>query len=571
MDRLIAIVALLFCVSSCTEDTWSWLCPVDAIFVDGQCEWTYSQISAGDNQTCAVRAVTGKVVCWGQGSGIEGWPTDEAFSEVTTRYDRTCGVLRDTGERLCWGGDELGYLGPILTPDDPAPEDEVFSMIVGDCGIRRDDRQLECWSDARPFSVPEGEMCSLAARQHHIVNYCALRCSGEIVCFPESAPTAALIPSDVRYSELAMGIDQLCAVEAESGFVTCWSTSETRAAAQPPRVPLEQLTMGAAHGADNRSAFYLDFIEHACALRRDDHRVVCWGDDYSGQVSGAPSFTRYAQVVSRTIPAGGHEPIETLICGLREHDGLVTCWGDDGGPARDQRYSAITTDCGILAANGRTDCLEVLAPDDALSEVRLSPDGLIACGLRAADHTAVCWFQHDSNSDDDARLFTTPANVALHNLVLGHHHACALRDSDNHVVCWGSDIGATISDAPSDVSFRQIQTDPTYHSSGGWPNSLHTCGIRESDGLIQCWGAIVEYPTPPRLPPAALFYQLAGDTLRGILEDTREIARIYSDGTIEIDPQVKGIRFRAVADTFTCGIREDDSRLTCWGEMIWNP
>ena len=601
MGRLIAIIVVLFCMSGCSEDTLSWLCPVGAVSVDGQCEWMYSQLSAGANQTCAVRAETGEVVCWGQASGIAGWPTDVAFSQVSTGYDRTCGIVRDSGELRCWAGElELVGLpssgsytqvvagGPVcaIRSDDATvqcwvsadvrehpqpPSGLAFRKIVagagGYCGIRRDDSQIQCWGSIDASSVPDGEVCSLSGGSSEL-GFCALRCSGEAVCFPDQALAGALIPSQMRFTQLEVGLDQVCGVAASDGHVTCWSSSE-RPAVQPPRVALEQLVLAGSHGSYNRSSFYGN-IEHACALRRDDHRVVCWGDDYTGQVSGAPSFTRFAQVVSRTIPLGGHQPPETLVCGLRERDGLATCWGDDGGPARDRKYRVITTGCGILAADGRSDCLADLAPDETLREVKVSPDGLTACGIRADDHTAICWHRRDPDSNEDARVSTVPVGVPLHGLVMGHYHACALRDSDDRAVCWGDDTGATISDAPQDVAFRQLQADARYHISGRFPESLHTCGIRESDGWMQCWGAQDEY-SAGRQTPAVPLQQLAGNTRRGILADTREIAWFFDDGSLEIEAQVRGVRFRAVADTFSCGIREADSHLTCWDKMIWNP
>lgn len=601
MRELVAIVALLFCTNGCTEDTLSWLCPAGAIRVDGRCEWTYSQLSASANETCALREETGEVVCWGEAKGIAGWPRGVAFSQVASGYFSTCGIVRESGAIRCWGEVEIvdlptsgsytqvlvsGGACAIRSDDgtvecwrsaeneqaDEAPSGVAFRKLVvggrGYCGIRRDDGQIQCWGGDWTWldhsMIPEGEVCSLSAGSYGL-GYCGLRCSGEAACFPSGPRTAsALVPTDMRFSELDMGNTEVCGVAMDDGLVTCWSNPEEPPAAQPPDIALEQLTVGGADYSFNRSAFF-GHISHACALRRDDHRVVCWGHDYAGQVTGIPSTVRYSQIVSRTRPVGGHEPDETMVCGLRVGDGRVTCWGDDGRPAPDREYSAITTECGILAADGRTDCSG--APADKLSELAVSSDGSKACGIRADDHTAICWYMTEEPTFEPV-VSDAPRGVALHGLVMSLHHACALRDTDQHVVCWGDDTGEIISGAPSDVAWKQLQIDAIY-SLPGKPETPRACGIRASDDVVQCWGAgeATLYRDPPTLP----LQQLSGDARCGILRDTREIACWDSEGTATVAPEIQGVRFSALADTFSCGIRASDSQITCWGKVLWNP
>ncbi|HTU59722.1 MAG TPA: hypothetical protein VMF89_14825, partial [Polyangiales bacterium] len=138
MIRLIAIVALLFCTNGCTEDTLAWLCPAGAIRVDGRCEWTYSQLDTGSNQTCAIREDTGEVVCWGEARGIAGWPTDIAFSQISTGDYSTCGIVRGSGAIRCWGEIEIVDL----------PSTGTYTQVEvsgGACAIRSDDGTVQCW------------------------------------------------------------------------------------------------------------------------------------------------------------------------------------------------------------------------------------------------------------------------------------------------------------------------------------------------------------------------------------------------------------------------------------------
>jgi hypothetical protein len=61
-------------------------------------------------------------------------------------------------------------------------------------------------------------------------------------------------------------------------------------------------------------------------------------------------------------------------------------------------------------------------------------------------------------------------------------HTCGLRQSDQQVVCWGDDGFGQVSQTPAGVAFESV-------SAG----RVHTCGIR-SDGTRTCWGAFLTNP-----------------------------------------------------------------------------
>lgn len=367
-----------------------------------------------------------------------------------------------------------------------------------------------------------------------------------------------MIPSELRFSELQVGLHEVCGLAADSGEYTCFPSPAT---SRPEGVALEQLALGGDFYSYNQSNESGNFA-HACALRKDDHRVVCWGDDTVGQVSGAPSFTRYADLATRTSPGFSHQPAETLLCGLREADHRASCWLDEGGPSRDREYSAITHSCGILAANGHSDGDEASAPDVAFSEVNVNAASGAVCGVRADDHTTVCWSAPASVMSD------VPRDVPVHGLVVGMAHACALRNSDNQAVCWGEDRGGPLSDMPQAVAFSQLRVNQTYDFYEYEPNA-QTCGVRESGGLVRCWGtrdALIVYP-PPTIP----VLQLSADGHCAILPETHETGCFDGTGGAVVAREVAGVRFREISDSSTCGIREADSLLTCWGGILWNP
>lgn len=102
----------------------------------------------GANHDCGLRAVNGEVVCWGDASGIAGWPKGVAFSQVSTGLDSTCGILRDSGELRCWGETQFTDLSSSGA--------EAYTQLAVDggpdafasrglCAIRRADGTVQCW------------------------------------------------------------------------------------------------------------------------------------------------------------------------------------------------------------------------------------------------------------------------------------------------------------------------------------------------------------------------------------------------------------------------------------------
>jgi hypothetical protein len=107
---------------------------------------------------------------------------------------------------------------------------------------------------------------------------------------------------------------------------------------------------------------------------------------------------------------------------------------------------------------------------------------------------------------------------------------------------------------PQAVAFSQLQVNQTYDFYEYEANA-QTCGVRES-----------VYP-PPTIP----VLKVSADGQCAILPETHEIGYFDGTGGAVVAREVAGVRFREISDSSTCGIREADSLLTCWGGILWNP
>jgi cysteine-rich repeat protein len=213
---------------------------------------------------------------------------------------------------------------------------------------------------------------------------------------------------------------------------------------------------------------------HACGLREDGH-IQCWGDNFYGKQTEAPSG-EFSQ-----ISAG-----LTHTCALRTN-GTITCWGIGSSSlvVPDGEFTQVTAGgidaCG-LRANGHVECwsygdwITIDVPAGTFESITSSGHGLtqagyrhLGCGIRP-NKTIECWGNAEYGLLD-------PPEGEFTSVSAGGEQACAVR-TDGEVVCWGHGYSVdplSIFDVPPGPF---VEVECGYH---------HTCGLRP-DGTISCWG-----------------------------------------------------------------------------------
>ena len=270
-------------------------------------------------------------------------------------------------------------------------------------------------------------------------------------------------------------------------------------------------------------------------------------DDGTASVDFEPDATAtyFVEVSGVATATGGYildvtDVTPKQIIDLRSGSGFSCVLWDDGTP-----------DCWGDNDDGQ---------NDVPSNVRFASIGLgnaTGCGIN--DEGSIdCW------GSPIASLTTPPTGTDFAAVDLGYYHGCAL-NSDGTLECWGrNDHGSTVPPVDADdneVLFSSIAV-----------NWYYNCGITDGDSEIVCWGRADLYDVT--IPPTGSFDSVT-------LGETHACA-LKSDGTVEcwgnsanhrnIPPTDAGsvaVEFSTISAgrNYTCGIRQDDSRIQCWGDV----
>ena len=232
--------------------------------VMGDMEWSFSQITAGYEHTCAL-TTTGQAYCWGlNNQGQLGnnsttnsripvavqMPAGVSFQSITAGYYHTC-ALTTTNQAYCWGRNIQGQLG----------NNSTTSSLT---------------------------------------------------------PVAVQMPAGVSFQSITVGSDYTCAITSE-GKAYCWgrggsgqlgnnstTSSLTPVAVQMPAgVSFQSITAG----------YY-----HTCALTTTN-QAYCWGDNEYGQLGN--NSTTNSSIPLAVSSVGVNVPVEQSASRLYKWNNAV--------------------------------------------------------------------------------------------------------------------------------------------------------------------------------------------------------------------------------------------------------
>ena len=140
------------------------------------------QIAAGDWHTCAVRRVSGAVLCWGLnqngqlGDGTKVSHTTPVASSglvgatvLAAGAGHTCAAIAG-GAVQCWGANSQGQLGDNTAVDRTAPTANGLTNVVSlglgithSCAVKSD-KTVSCWGDNMSAQLGNGTSGNAGSR-----------------------------------------------------------------------------------------------------------------------------------------------------------------------------------------------------------------------------------------------------------------------------------------------------------------------------------------------------------------------------------------------------------------------
>ena len=427
---------------------------------------SFSAVSAGEVHTCAIRADTSAIECWGSNHDWQeiyrgqADPPAGSFSAVSAGSAHSCG-LRESGAIECWGSnshrywnDETEEYEESYTGQADAPAGSFSAIVAGSehtCAIRTGSGAIECWgkndgdlgfSDdyddyAGQADAPPGSFSAVSAGGWHT---CAIRESGAIECWGDNRSGQSSPPAG-SFSAVSAGSWHTCAIR-ESGAIECWGHNYYGQTDAPAG------SFTAVSASRNRT----------CAIRAGSGAIECWGDNYAGGLDApAGSFT--------AVSLGSGTLSGQVSCTIHAGSGAIECWGR--GEADD-------------------------APAGSFSAVSVGSSH--ACAIRD-DGAIECWGSNwFGETDAPAGSFSavsasTVPPFTMNGGKAGGAHTCAIRES-GAIECWGDNTRSEWNDETKErVEVYAGKTDaPAGRFRAVSASQEHICAIRAENGEITCWG-----------------------------------------------------------------------------------
>ena len=349
---------------------------------------------------------------------------------------------------------------------------------------------LACW--LVPLASYGSEVVQVATGGGHS---CAVTRTGGVKCWGfnsfhqlgDGSTEARLVATDVI--GLANGVKQVTAGELHTCAVTsvgglqCWGQASqgqiglgSRAVDVPAPADVEGLQTGVVEASAGN--------EHTCALTSGG-AVMCWGNNFFGQLGDGTTTTRLAPVGVVGLESGvaAISAGRWHTCALTKQ-GRIKCWGDNS-----------------FGQLGDGTTVQRNSPVDVIG---FETDG--AAVVAGASHTCArttsgavrCWGRNDYRQVGDGTTTdrSTPVPVAgltggVVEIAAGSFHSCAL-SSTGSLRCWGDNSWAELGDGTTSERTEPVQVIDLVDGIVGLDaGSLTTCAWT-SAGSVQCWGANVD-------------------------------------------------------------------------------
>lgn len=485
-----------------------------------------SQVASGEDFSCALRR-DGEVICWGNGDDgrLGTGSTDSSRTpakvagltdviDIAAGADHVCAATK-AGEVWCWGSNGYKRLGSESAGSSSARPIQVegisgaVQVAVGtyhSCAISKRGR-LQCWGYNYYGQLGNGQTGSEATSASPVntkglrnvahvdlaeEHSCAVTENGRAYCWgqdgygnlggenrgDQSEPQQVANLTDATH--VALGDTFSCAA-TEAGGVYCWGGGHGYLLGvedpEDPYHPTEVIASLASHSAPAPQEYtfpaagpvevepMVELSEgFACALRRNNGRPICWGNNAAGNIGDGTSVARTDGV--REV-VGISDAVEldigaSRVC-VRRANGTVACWGWLSHFNGSQHYSSSRP----VPLEGINDARRIL----------LGREGILC--IQRASGAITC-------SDSYGRMSDVAGLTDVVQMDSGVGFVCAVQQN-GQVWCWGRGGYGQLGNGSDRPSQTPVQVTGIADATSVATGNSHACALHRA-GTVSCWG-----------------------------------------------------------------------------------
>ncbi|KAK8645508.1 hypothetical protein V6N13_119334 [Hibiscus sabdariffa] len=261
------------------------------------------------------------------------------------------------------------------------------------CGIIAGEpiQRVQCYRNGLNISVfPTVSFEAISGGRNF---FCGLRTGGSSIhCWDTQTiinssfkPKRIYFDIDISLTDLAVGDDQVCAREVDSGIARCWRGSGGLPFPSP--------------GVGLRFRVITSGSGFTCGILKNDSKVLCWG----GNNMGAEVQRQFSNLSMSILVAG-----DSHACGL--------------------------TRKGFLVCKGKNESRKLDVPSSSAFEFSgVSLGGNFGCGIRRRNGLVQCW----GGANGSEFVDDVVKHVSFESLVAGLNFICGLTTMNLTMICWG--------------------------------------------------------------------------------------------------------------------------------------
>src|SRR5579884_1174791 len=297
-------------------------------------------------------------------------------------------------------------------------------------------------------------------------------------------------PGDGAFSQISAGQYHTCGIKTD-GSALCWGYDYYGQVDGTPTSTNNYSATGPPPGGGTFTQISAG-LGHTCGLKTDG-TVLCWGDDYNGQVDGSPNTT-FPYETTGSPPGGGTFTQISAgygdTCGIKSNGSLL-CWGYDA-------YGQLDGSPNVSTASG--------APSGLGTVTRVTAGGRHTCALKT-NGSVLCWGDNTYSqlgtivSGTDTGTPPGGGSYAQLGLSSGQSHTCRMNPNGS-IYCTGDDTQGQLDGTPSTTTHSATLSGSYVQVSAG---QYHTCALTNTR-TVKCWG---DGATGMSTPVSGIFTQIA--------------------------------------------------------------